>query len=94
MKGSPYRKRYILIQFADPRSCDYLSSETRRIFNTREKFRNETFIIVKTDQFLKEQVCNFIEQKINGVRIITVSGTIKKCKTNVKILSNEHFQIA
>jgi hypothetical protein len=67
--------------------------ECRRIFNTREKYRDRSFIIIKTDQFLKDQVCTFVEQRIRGVRIITVSGTIKKCKRTMGALVNEHLQI-
>ncbi len=93
MKGSPYRKRYILIEFSEMKSADYLSMECRRIFNTREKYRDRSFIIIKTDQFLKDQVCTFVEQRIRGVRIITVSGTIKKCKRTMGSLVNEHLQI-
>lgn len=93
MKGSPYRKRYILIEFSEMKSADYLSMECRRIFNTREKYRDRSFIIIKTDQFLKDQVCTFVEQRIRGVRIITVSGTIKKCKRTMGALVNKHLQI-
>ncbi len=93
MKGSPYRKRYVLIEFSEMKSADYLSMECRRIFNTREKFRDSSFIIVKTDQFLKDQLCTFVEQRIKGVKIITVSGTIKKCKRKMTTLIDEHLQI-
>ena len=93
MKGSPYRKRYILVEFSEMKSADYLSVECRRIFNTREKFRNRSFIIIKTDQFLKDQVCSYISNRIKGVKIITVSGTIRKCKKSILPSVNEHLQV-
>jgi hypothetical protein len=77
------------MKFNDIEAADYVSKETRKFFRSKEKFRSDHFLIVLTDQFLKNQLCNFVTSKVKGVDVLKVSGTIKKCKSYIKILTQE-----
>ena len=50
---------------------------------TKEKYRTQAHSIILTDQFLKDQVCKHIEKYSSIAKVITVSGTIKKCKNTI-----------
>jgi len=60
-----------------------------RLFRTKRKFNSNGYYIFLTDQFKKEKVCSFIRRSYTGLSIITVSGTIKKCKTKIKEMKPE-----
>ena len=55
----------------------------RTKFGSKMKFREDPYAIVLTDQFQKDTLCHFIEKELAGIAVITVSGTIKKCKERV-----------
>ncbi|MCL4350264.1 MAG: hypothetical protein M1535_02300 [Candidatus Thermoplasmatota archaeon] len=80
MKCSPYRKRYILIQVVNRQQGDFLVKNLGKIFHVKEKYRDQKHSIILTDQFLKDQVCLQIQKNGDSAMVITVSGTIKKCK--------------
>ncbi len=84
MKCSPYRKRYVLMNVLKRPEGDELIRSMNRIFHAKEKYRTQTHSIILTDQFLKDQVCKHIEKFSSIATIITVSGTIKKCKNTIE----------
>ena len=88
MKCSPYRKRYILMNVVKRPEGDVLIKNMNRIFHVREKHRTQTHSIILTDQFLKEQVCKYIEKYPSVASVTTVSGTIKKCKKTIENFTN------
>ncbi len=79
LKGSTIRKRYILVLWdSDAEKND------RYIYNyyqVKRKYRNNNFSVLMCDQLNKKAVCSIIEKR--GGKIITVSGTIKKCKASM-----------
>ena len=83
MKCSPYRKRYILMKVLKRPEGDELIRSMSRIFHSKEKYRTQAHSIILTDQFLKDQVCKHIEKYSSIAKVITVSGTIKKCKNTI-----------
>ena len=58
-------------------------NKIRTKFGSKMKFREDPYAIVLTDQFQKDTLCHFIEKELAGIAVITVSGTIKKCKERV-----------
>ncbi len=85
MKGSLHRKRYVLLSCPtsiQPKLSDALLSS----FGCRRKASGEKYLIVLTDQFMKDSVCGFAESSFPECRVITVSGSIKKCKTAAAVL--------
>ena len=83
MKGSNIRKRYILLK-ANNENLNATVNELYRKFGTKLKWINGDHAIVLTDQFQKDVICQYIQNK-TGVSIITVSGTMKKCKSFLNI---------
>ncbi|MGP6220177.1 hypothetical protein [Caldiplasma sukawensis] len=77
MKGSPFRKRYILI-YKHPKE-ERMRRDVFRIFGAKKKYDDGKYVIYLTDQFLKEGVLAFVRREYGPVTIYT-SGTIKKCK--------------
>jgi RNase P/RNase MRP subunit POP5 len=88
LKGSVIRKRYVLVFWeTEPEKMDrYLYS----YYQIRRKYREENFSIYLCNQLNKIAICKIIQEK--GGNVITVSGTIKKCKKALlyKIESNIH----
>ena len=83
MKGSLYRKRYVLIKEENNGGLEIALNRIRSKFGSKVKFRQDCYAIVLTDQFQKDNLCLFIEKELAGIAVITVSGTIKKCKEKV-----------
>lgn len=83
MKSSPYRKRYILLE-GERNQLDRAVREIFREFKAKEKFRSEKYSIVLGDQFSKDYITSYVRRKLENISIITVSGTIKKCKSSMK----------
>ena len=83
MKGSLYRKRYVLIKEENNGGLEIALNRIRSKFGSKVKFRQDCYAIVLTDQFQKDNLCHFIEKELAGIAVITVSGTIKKCKEKV-----------
>ncbi len=76
MKGSIIRKRYILVfwESGSERMDRYLYN----YYEVKRKYKNENFSIYLCNQLNKSTISSIILKK--GGNIITVSGTIKKCK--------------
>ncbi len=55
----------------------------RKRFGSKMKFREDPYAIVLTDQFQKNTLCLYIEKDLKGTVVVTVSGTIKKCKEKI-----------
>jgi RNase P/RNase MRP subunit POP5 len=79
LKGSVIRKRYILV---------YWEAESERMdrylynyYQIKRKYKNGNFSIYLCNQLNKMTICKIIKGK--GGKIISVSGTIKKCKKSI-----------
>ncbi|MCL4329372.1 MAG: hypothetical protein M1533_00005 [Candidatus Thermoplasmatota archaeon] len=80
MKGSLLRKRYVLLRCPlslQPRLSENLLSS----FGARKKAYGDRYLIVLTDQFKKDSLCTFVEAEFPECSVITVSGSIRKCKS-------------
>jgi hypothetical protein len=84
LKGSVYRKRYVLIKQGIEGNLEMALDKIRAKFGSKLKFREGDYAIVLTDQFQKDNLCSYIENGLNDIAIITVSGTIKKCKEKIQ----------
>ena len=85
MKGSIYRKRYILVYAdMDQRRISALDKNLFRIFRCRKKYSEQKYLIFLTNQFLREQVVEYINENFRPAMVLTVSGTIKKCKKKIQ----------
>ena len=60
-----------------PRLSDRLMST----FGARKKANGDRYLIVLTDQFRKDSLCSFVEAEFPECSVITVSGSIRKCKS-------------
>jgi len=89
LKGSLIRKRYVLVFWeSEPERMDrYLYN----YYEVKRKYRTENFSIYMCNQLNKPTICSIIREK--GGNIITVSGTIKKCKKALshRIENNPHL---
>ena len=83
MKGSLYRKRYVLIKGENNGGVEIALNRIRSKFGSKVKFRQDCYAIVLTDQFQKDSLCLYIEKDLKGTVVVTVSGTIKKCKEKI-----------
>ncbi len=84
MKGNPLRKRYILLFSGN---SDFTRERCRAIEKataTRLKFVEGKYAIFLSDQFRKNEACSTISHEFSGVSVVTVSGTIRKCKRIMK----------
>ncbi|MHB1707854.1 MAG: hypothetical protein ACYCT2_00050 [Thermoplasmataceae archaeon] len=82
MKGSLYRKRYFL--FHHPEMSNFLntlSGDLYRSMKCKLKFSQGEYSIFLTDQFRKQELSEYMSSYYGDVEIVTVSGTIRKCKT-------------
>lgn len=85
MKGSIFRKRYVLIYGENlSQKIRLLEKELYRIYRSKRKYSENNYAIFLTNQFYKESLTEFISKNFKDVEILTVSGTIKKCKTIIK----------
>lgn len=84
MKGELLRKRYFLLLTNAKEELVSLEQELYGTFRAKSKFREFPYLIVLTDQFQKEHVSHYIEKNFPNVKIVGVSGTIKKLKTEMK----------
>ncbi|MGC8514617.1 MAG: hypothetical protein ACP5OC_00590 [Thermoplasmata archaeon] len=83
LKGSLYRKRYVLIKEDSNGNLEVALDKIRTKFGSKMKFREDPYAIVLTDQFQKDSLCLYIEKELKGIAVVTVSGTIKKCKEKI-----------
>jgi hypothetical protein len=82
VKGSPYRKRYFLFYHPEMSSLlNTLSGDLYRTMKCKLKFSEGEYSIFLTDQFRKEKLSEYMSSYYGDVEIVTVSGTIRKCKT-------------
>jgi hypothetical protein len=79
MKGSLFRKRYILLNCEDSDIMQAVEKFAMERYRARIKLRENRYIILLTNQFQKESLCSNIESMFRSARIVTVSGTIRKC---------------
>ncbi|MCL6090903.1 MAG: hypothetical protein M1393_07690 [Candidatus Thermoplasmatota archaeon] len=84
MKGSPFRKRYVLIYGENLQgTLSTLDRELSRIFRSKRKYVEQNYAIYLTNQFNRDALVQFVNTRIKGVTTITTSGTIKKCKSGM-----------
>ncbi len=86
MKGSPFRKRYVLLRCKDSDIMKDIEKFAAERYRARIKLAENGFLILLTNQFQKESLCSHIESYFRSAKVITVSGTIRKC---MKIMSNQ-----
>jgi stalled ribosome rescue protein Dom34 len=82
MKCSPYRKRYVLLE-GNREELDMAVKDIYRNFKAKEKFKSLNYSIILGDQFSKDYIASYVRRKLPNISIITVSGTIKKCKEKI-----------
>ena len=84
MKGSPFRKRYVLIYGENLQGAlAGLDRELFRIFRSKRKYVEQNYAIYLTNQFNRDSLVQFVNTRIKGVSTIITSGTIKKCKNEM-----------
>ena len=84
MKGNPLRKRYILLFSRDSGFTRDTCRSIERATAARLKFTEGKYAIFLSDQFRKNEACSTISHEFSGVSVVTVSGTIRKCKRIMK----------
>ncbi len=84
MKGNPLRKRYILLFSGNSDFTRERSRAIEKATATRLKFVEGKYAIFLSDQFRKNEACSTISHEFSGVSVVTVSGTIRKCKRIMK----------
>lgn len=94
MKCSRFRKRYVAIGYRNEDRVRRLSYELMKTFDSRQKFSNEHIIIILTDQFTKEQICNYVSKRSIDFKILGVSGTIKGCKNQSRQSGEKQVHIS
>lgn len=84
MKSSPYRKRYVLIYSENMESgLRKAESDLNRIFRAKKKFVKGSYAIFLTNQFYRDQLIVYVNEKLPGFQTLLTSGSIKKCKKAV-----------
>ncbi len=83
MKGSAIRKRYILVRGTGTDEMKPSLDAILSRFGARTKYTASGYAILLTDQYQKDSLCRYIEENIPSLHVITVSGTIKKCKSYI-----------
>ena len=58
-----------------------LSGDLYRSMKCKLKFSEGEYSIFLTDQFRKQELSEYMSSYYGDVEIVTVSGTIRKCKT-------------
>ncbi len=81
MKGSPFRKRYILVYSSSMEIIiRQLEKDLFSVFHAKKKFVEGSYAIFLTDQFKKKRLIEYINSKSPEVTTLITSGTILKCK--------------
>lgn len=86
MKGSLFRKRYVLLNCSNSDDLRAIEKFAVERYRARVKLMENGFLILLTNQFQKESICSNIESLFRSARIVTVSGTIRKC---LRIMKNQ-----
>ena len=73
----------MLIKADSSGNLEMALDKIRTKFGSKLKFREDPYAIVLTDQFQKDSLCLYIEKDLKGIVVVTVSGTIKKCKEKI-----------
>ncbi len=80
MKSSPLRKRYIVVEG---------NKDMMQIFRARRKYYDGKYAIYLANQFTKGQIISYFKDNYTGLRTITTSGTMKKCKSFIAAHNDE-----
>lgn len=81
MKGSPFRKRYVLVYSSSMEDIiRKLEKDLFSVFHAKRKFLEGSYAIFLTDQFKKKRLIEYINSKTPEVSTLITSGTILKCK--------------
>lgn len=84
LKGELLRKRYFLIDLGKEWNIlPVLEKDLFRTFNAKWRFRKDPYFIFLTDQFQKEFVSAYLNKHYPSVKIVSVSGTIRKLKSHM-----------
>ena len=81
MKGSPFRKRYVLVYSS---SMEDIISQLERdlfsVFRAKKKYVEGPYAIFLTDQFKKKRLIEYVNSSSRDVTTLITSGTVLKCK--------------
>ncbi len=83
MKGSAYRKRYIIVR-GERNSLDPIIIAVYKKFGCKIKYRNEQYCIILANQLNKDSVISFISGYRGNYETVKTCGTILKCKKILK----------
>ncbi len=93
MKGSPFRKRYIVIYSSSMEDLiKQLDRDLFSMFRAKRKYLEGPYAIFLTDQFRKNRLIEFINSKNWDVSTLLTSGTILKCKKFIATHSQQTIQ--
>jgi len=93
VKGSPFRKRYIVVYSSSMDGLkNRLESDLFSMFHAKRKYLDGPYAIFLTDQFKKKRVIEFINSKNRDVSTLITSGTILKCKKFITAHSQKTMQ--
>jgi hypothetical protein len=81
VKGSPFRKRYVLVYSSSMEDIiQQLEKDLFSFFHSKRKFLEGPYAIFLTDQFKKKRLIEYINSKSPEVVTLITSGTVLKCK--------------
>lgn len=89
------RKRYIVVEGNNlPRLIQSLDRDMMQIFRARRKYYDGKYAIYMANQFTKDQIISYFKNSYTGLRTITTSGTMKKCKSCIAVHGNEESVVS
>ncbi|WP_393970958.1 hypothetical protein OXIME_001203 [Oxyplasma meridianum] len=81
MKGSPFRKRYVLVYSNSMEDIiQQLERDLFAVFHAKKKYIGGQYAIFLTDQFKKKRFIEYVNSYGHGAVTLITSGTILKCK--------------
>jgi|YelNatPaOPRAMG01_1025707.scaffolds.fasta_scaffold12914_5 hypothetical protein len=96
VKGSPFRKRYVLIYSGSmDNEIKRLERDLFSVFHAKKKFVDGPYAIFLTDQFKKKRLIDYVNSKYPESTTLITSGTILKCKKfmashSVAVIKQDH----
>ena len=89
LKGSVIRKRYILVFWES--ESEKMDKYLYNYYEIKRKYKKGNFSIYLCNQLNKSTICRLISRK--GGNIVTVSGTIKKCKKSLSYTMENNIHL-
>ncbi|MCL4312329.1 MAG: hypothetical protein M1462_07915 [Candidatus Thermoplasmatota archaeon] len=89
LKGSVIRKRYILVFWES--ESEKMDKYLYNYYEIKRKYKKGNFSIYLCNQLNKSTICGLITRK--GGNIVTVSGTIKKCRKSLSYTMENNIHL-